>query len=474
MAFTQRTINFAALSSAALAATSVLAATPVPAVHAAEPDATDRAPVPAPDPKAETDTREDRIRLQMSVRGGMGLDGSQDTVAKLVDSSDAWFEFGVLGTAEEMPKVRQQMAVQSALQRADGPIAEKLGASYAGVWIDHAHGAAISIASTEPVDAKQFSDLFPEGTEIKPVRFERSLADLYALQKDIDGRLTKAEWTVSGTDVAYTSIDVQKNTVEIGIVGDGGETAVRSALPDDDAIRYTFGAKRATAIGRTDYPPIMGGYQVHRENPTSKCTVGFNAQRDSGGSTGFLTAGHCQGQTLTGWPWYVGHTNGAGALLGNSATWLWGGSTDALFVNGPSGSAGLVYTGPRPGTTKQWRDVKGWWTNGVASGSLVEISAGASDWTHSNWLYQFSVTHAYATANPYHAETITNMQSAHLCAKGGDSGSPVYTVDENAGAWAGGMAAATTADEGCPDDEVVYWTRINVAMDTLDVHLLTR
>lgn len=94
--------------------------------------------------------------------------------------------------------------------------------------------------------------------------------------------------------VQYTTIDVPKNQIEVGIVSLAAETDVRHIFADlgvpQEAvdIQPASGVQSSSTTLRDKVRPIPGGVEIYANEP---CSAGFNTVQ--GGSQWLLTASHC-------------------------------------------------------------------------------------------------------------------------------------------------------------------------------------
>jgi hypothetical protein len=410
-------------------------------------------------------------------RRGFGLSYDLDSIRAVQARPDVVLYMNLPLTPDEHARVRFQMDVQTALARAEAAITQAAGESLTGYWIDHAIGGVVTIGAVDQVDVGQFSSLFPEGTVLRFERTRYTYSELDAVRNNIEYAVVNDGRTIDGVHVAAINLNAKLGVVEVLIDHEAPDIdeALRSAYPDRPIVarRVDASSYDARSVNRTDYPPLMGGYFMDFSGHF--CTAGFGARIPGTNLRGVVTAGHC---AANGAPaWIAGTSNFIGNVGNREFSNAPGADTDSEFVGFDSNTQGWVYVNDIAAGTKQYRGVHGIWSNGAPAGAFVHMSAGKRDKTWGNWLGNGDYTQFLGGDNGDYR--IEHAQNAHLCAQTGDSGSPVYTLDNNQGlygtgaATAVGVVSATSEDTPeCPENEIVIWSRIDRVMNSLGVELL--
>ncbi|MFB9660616.1 carbohydrate-binding protein [Glycomyces mayteni] len=170
----------------------------------------------------------------------------------------------------------ERLAAEDAAVEIEHLATVRLGADYAGTWID-ADGQIV-VAATEPFA----TTLDAAGYEAAVV--ERSTADLSALAADV----TAAVEALAAEEVYSWYVDLPAN--RIAIVASDAEAAERVAEEaglDADAWSVSVEAEQPIP-----YQGSIRGGDAYNIAGQSRCSVGFSATHPTYGQ-GFVTAGHC-------------------------------------------------------------------------------------------------------------------------------------------------------------------------------------
>lgn len=236
--------------------------------------------------------------------------------------------FGVpLTTSEEQAlqtRQREARLVPALAQYAQN----RFPSSYAGAFIDQAHGGLVYVAFTNnaAADVRALAGHFRYSELLRPLTMAHSYRALSAVSARVVASAKRL--AAAGITLVTSGVDVGHNVVMIGVAH--LTPAVASALQTrfGPAIRIVQ-AKASFADRYSDYPPMTGGLDIYTplvNDPgyETDCTSGFIAF--AGPEQYVLTAGHC-GADGTNWfhstvplgqmqsnSFYPGTTADAGAI----------------------------------------------------------------------------------------------------------------------------------------------------------------
>jgi streptogrisin C len=189
-----------------------------------------------------------------------------------------------IGAADAMRRLRLQVDEDALTQR----LAAALPGEYAGGWLDQRHGGVLAIASTRPEHARQVVRRLPHGADIRVRSAAYSLAEL-----------TRIRHRVGAHTGAYAQIDMVGNRVAVWTDRPSRFARAVTALGRDRravAVR-TLPRETPTACSFFECdPPIRAGISIGIGDQDGElldyCTSAFNI-RDNEGHYYAGTAGHC-------------------------------------------------------------------------------------------------------------------------------------------------------------------------------------
>lgn len=224
-----------------------------------------------------------------------------------------------------------------------------------------------------------------------------------------------------------------------------------------------------------DTSPYYGGARIHSDLTTSKavwCTAGFSWKYDS--KWYMVTAGHCtSGNGAISNPSgtdYIGPVvrdncrNGYGSVKLSGQSY-YSGDLSLFRVNSGSSATPRIYKGGN--TSGSSRSVHGYWKRWAQSGDQV-CTGGMQTGEMCGW----KVTDTQATIHYSSGTTAKNMvvakKTSGSCSIPGDSGAPVYTVDNKGhaiakGTLSGGGRGGGDKSSGFLDPCYLYFTDIGLA-----------
>ncbi|MEU6148653.1 S1 family peptidase [Actinosynnema sp. NPDC047251] len=220
----------------------------------------------------------------------------------------------------------RRLQLQDDATRLDEALSRDAGATYGGMWLDHAAGGVLVVAMTRPADADKYLKAVPDRENVRTKAVRYSLADLNAARDRIATKVG------AGSDAVYlpavSESDNQVVVWERGWVAAEKQGRVGAAAVEADSARSAVAAEPAGLVATrtlvkpepmatpnvdwgfchplycTNHGPMRGGLRLDMQRdaqpgqtPTwGGCTAGFNLRSTGGGFPGVpwvLTAGHC-------------------------------------------------------------------------------------------------------------------------------------------------------------------------------------
>ncbi|WP_369374008.1 carbohydrate-binding protein [Streptomyces sp. cg36] len=327
-------------------------------------------------------------------------------------------------------QARRRLANEAAAGATAGRLAQRLGGSYAGSWVEGAESARLTVATT---DAAAVPAIEAAGARASLVR--HTLAGLDGA-KD---RLDRAARTVRTADTPVWYVDVRSNTLVVQAVR---AAAVRpflaSASVDPALVRVVVSADRPRPLY-----DLRGGDAYYIDN-SARCSIGFPVTR--GTQQGFATAGHCgrPGSTTTGANRAAQGSFQGSTFPGNDFAWVAANAswTATPYVNGQGGQNVQV-----AGSTQ------------APVGSSVCRSGSTTGW-HCGTIQQHN------TSVTYPEGTVSGVSRTTVCAEPGDSGGSFITGSQAQGVTSGGSG-------DCTSGGTTYYQPINPLLQTYGLTLKT-
>ncbi|MFF4317419.1 carbohydrate-binding protein [Streptomyces sp. NPDC001568] len=295
-------------------------------------------------------------------------------------------------------QARTRLAHEAEAGATAARLRDRLGAAFAGAWLDGADAGTLTVATTRAADT---AAIRAAGAEAKLVG--RSLSDLDAAKSALD-RAAGAE-----TPVRY--VDTRTNTLVIEETRPGAAARLLAATGTDSALVKVV---RTAEAPRPLYD-LRGG-DAYYMNGSGRCSVGFPVTK--GTTQGFATAGHCgrAGTTTSGFNQVAQGSFQASVFPGNDMAWVAANSswTSTPYVKG-SGGANVQVTGSvlQP------------------VGSSVCRSGSTTGW-HCGTVQQHN------TSVTYPEGTISGVTRTTVCAEPGDSGGSYISGSQAQGVTSGG------------------------------------
>lgn len=260
----------------------------------------------------------------------------------------------------------------------------RLGAAFAGAWVDGADASTLTVATTQAADTAAI-----RATGARAQLVTRALADLDGARAALD--------RAAGPTTPVRYVDPRSNTLVVEETEAGAAAALLAATGTDAAL--------VTVVRTAEAPrPLhdLRGGDAYYMNGSGRCSVGFPVTK--GTTHGFATAGHCgrAGTTTTGFNRVAQGTFQASVFPGNDMAWVAANAqwTATPYVKG-SGGANVQVTGSvlQP------------------VGASVCRSGSTTGW-HCGTIQQHN------TSVTYPEGTISGVTRTTVCAEPGDSGAP--------------------------------------------------
>lgn len=224
------------------------------------------------------------VATLLAVPAAAGGPGGTPDVSQIRESVAYLTSAYHISTADAARRMRLQ-ADKDALTRR---LADALPREYAGAWLDQGHGGVLAIAATNPDRMRRVAAGHPHSDEIRVIPAAYSLADLTRVRRRAAARTGE-----------YAQVDVVRNRVEVWT---GRRARAAAALSSLGAERRAVtvrtpprGTPTACQWNSCD-PPIRAGITIQIGNaagdPFDACTSGFNI-KDNHGNLYTSTAGHC-------------------------------------------------------------------------------------------------------------------------------------------------------------------------------------
>ena len=302
---------------------------------------------------------------------------------------------------------RQRIAAQEAAARTDQRLRARLGAAYAGAWLD-AGGLRLIVAVTDPGAGDVVR---AAGAEPRLVSRGRDrLSAIAALLGRAAGEVPAA--------VAGWYVDLDRDTVVVESTAGGPASAFVERAGAGAALRQ--GAVRVVTVGAKPAPlyGVRGGDRYYINNLNQFCSVGFAVVG------GFVTAGHC------------------------------GAAGDVTFGYNQVGQQGTVRGRVFPGADYGWVAVGANWSTGSWVNTYNNISGNVSvagaqpalvgaavcrSGSRSGW--HCGVIEATNASVSYAQGVVNGLTRTNVCAEPGDSG----------GSWVAGQQAQGVTSGGSGD-----------------------
>lgn len=297
-------------------------------------------------------------------------------------------------------QARDRLAHEAEAGATAARLRARLGAAFAGAWVDGADSATLTVATTRAADT---AAIRAAGARAQLVG--RSLADLDAAKAGLD-RAATAE-----TPVRY--VDPRTNTLVVEETRPGAAAALLAATGTDPALATVV---RTTADKAPRPLYDLRGGDAYYMNGQGRCSVGFPITR--GTTQGFATAGHCgrAGTSTSGFNQVAQGSFQASVFPGNDMAWVAANTnwTATPYVKG-SGGANVQVTGSvlQP------------------VGSSVCRSGSTTGW-HCGTVQQHN------TSVTYPEGTISGVTRTTVCAEPGDSGGSYISGSQAQGVTSGG------------------------------------
>ncbi|MDX6760644.1 alpha-lytic protease prodomain-containing protein, partial [Streptomyces sp. F8] len=275
---------------------------------------------------------------------------------------------------------------------------DRLGAAFAGAWVDGADSAVLTVATTRAADTAAIRAAGARA-ELVP----RALADLDGAKAALDRAAGPA------TPVRY--VDPRSNTLVVEETEAGAAARLLAATGTDAAL--------VTVVRTAEAPrPLydLRGGDAYYMNGSGRCSVGFPVTR--GTVHGFATAGHCgrAGTTTTGFNRVAQGSFQASVFPGSDMAWVAANAnwSSTPFVKGSGGA------------------------NVQVSGSVLQPVGASVCRSGSTTGWHCGTIQQHNTSVTYPEGTISGVTRTTVCAEPGDSGGSYISGSQAQGVTSGG------------------------------------
>ena len=317
----------------------------------------------------------------------------------------------------DVAQVSERLELDQLAGQVEADARDLAPATFAGAWIDHDAGGAISLAFTRDAfpTVARLAEGFPRPLLLKAVPARRSLRSLRALQDRIAASGIRRRFELG--------IDQRRNVVTMTVRRRTRAFASRMAARFGDAVVVRHGSLSAPKVctsAECEYT-LRGGLNVH-------CSTGFAVRRNSNGARDILSAGHCDGT----------NRYHSGLLYGTVVDRQVSGSVDAERHTVGNGFAarGWIFMASN---NRTWGVTSRGTYAGLAIGATVCKSGRTS-----------GVTCGRVSDKDARPGYVTNssrfIRADGMCTKGGDSGGSVFIDHKAVGLLSGGDRGDTCGD----------------------------
>ncbi|MFH8371771.1 alpha-lytic protease prodomain-containing protein [Streptomyces sp. NPDC018031] len=326
-------------------------------------------------------------------------------------------------------QARQRLANEARAGATAGRLGLDLGDSYAGSWVRGADSATLTVATTDPAEARRIT---AGGARAEVVA--HSLAELDAAKAALD-RAAERRGT---PEVPVWYVDVRSNTV---VVQAGKRAAAESLIAASGADRAAVRVVPSTERPRPLYD-IRGG-DAYYMGSGGRCSVGFAVTK--GSQQGFATAGHCGrvGTTTSGYNQVAQGTFQGSTFPGRDIAWV---------------AANSNWTST-PYVSQSGRNIPVAGSTQAPVGASVCRSGSTTGW-HCGTIQQHN------TSVTYPEGTISGVTRTSVCAEPGDSGGSYISGDQAQGVTSGGSG-------NCRSGGTTYHQPINPLLQAYGLTLKT-
>ncbi|MEU8759691.1 carbohydrate-binding protein [Streptomyces sp. NPDC048659] len=346
-----------------------------------------------------------------------------------------------LGAADARPELLAAMGRDLGLTRAQAErrlvneaeagataarLRDRLGASFAGAWVDGAESGTLTVATTR-------------AAELDAIRASGATARLVGHDLAALDRAKAALDRAADASAPVRYVDVRANVLVVEEVRPGA--AARLAAATGVPARLV----RAVRVAEAPRPlyDLRGG-DAYYMGGGGRCSVGFPVTR--GTTQGFATAGHCgrAGQSTSGFNQVAQGSFQASVFPGNDMAWVAANSswTATPYVKG-SGGANVQVSGSvlQP------------------VGASVCRSGSTTGW-HCGTIQQHNTSVTYAEG------TVGGVTRTTVCAEPGDSGGSYISGSQAQGVTSGGSG-------NCSSGGTTYFQPLNPILSAYGLTLRT-
>lgn len=385
-------------------------------------------------PSAAAADPTDPVREAQRFRTAVGLPADIGTVTRLMaDPSVDQRRFGVPLTPAELRELNARAEAGSEVPIIQSYGEERAADAYAGVYMDHQDGGVIRVGFTKDLDRHRAAvrARFPFVARLRFFEADSTLSALNALHERIGDDLR--DLRRSGIAVVTIATDVPNNAVAIGVHNLTAEDKQSLTERYGEQIRVVEDAAPVKRRRREiQSPPFAGGLQIHSDD-FFECTSGFVAKSRTGAARYLLTAGHCGAQSTIWLQGEAANSTLGGTYIGTMAqNEFYDGGEDGgkINMNANFESSKVYANGEYRGISSvESTDFVGQFV--CKSGITTEYTCGVLRDNNFSLYYQDE-------------DVILHRQRrATLTSDFGDSGSPIFELNQAQGILSGGPSNST-------------------------------
>ncbi|HEV2062811.1 MAG TPA: S1 family peptidase [Solirubrobacteraceae bacterium] len=340
----------------------------------------------------------------------------------------------------EVAQVADRLEVDQLAGQVEADARELAPQTFAGAWIDHEAGGAISLAFTRDAfpTVSRLAEGFPRPLLLKAVPARRSLRQLRAIQDRIAASRLRRPYELG--------IDQRRNVVTMTVRRRTPSLVSRIAARYGDAVvvrRGPLSGANVCTAAECEYT-LRGGLNIG-------CSTAFAVRRNSNGARDILSAGHCGGT----------NRYHSGLLYGTVQDRQVSGSVDAERHNVGYGfaSRGWIFMASN---NRTWAV--------TSRGTYAGLSIGATVCKSGRTTAVTCGTVSDKDARPgYVPNSSRFIKASGMCVKDGDSGGAVFIEHKAVGVVSGGED-----DQNCNDgDEYGLFGHIEFAENAMNATVIT-
>ena len=292
-------VRVTATNAAGAALSSAANSDPSDIVGSFHPDPTESVPSDPPPPTAAEQLSEaQRFRAEHGYNTDPSYIQSLDARSDLQDSRT---RYGLSLDRYEQRDLELRNDIERELATIGTYGSTTASSSYAGYYIDTAHGSLIYVGFTTDPDSKlsALRGLFPYPAHLRVFSATYTKQQLVAVQSQVEDDADSGALTSAGVQWGGDAVDEEANRVEVEVLNPSAAVAsTLAARYGNSVIMKTADTYTLTGPDRTHKQEPRGGLDIYRRDSiTGDCTLGYIGETVSWSSgqrvQSFVTAGHC-------------------------------------------------------------------------------------------------------------------------------------------------------------------------------------